>query len=196
MKGAGESTPPLRPGRIPSTGSGQALDRFGMTGGDSSMISFDMSDGRFNYRVAAVVVHDGHVLVCREADGDFWFLPGGRCEMMESSHDAVRRELREELGVDSNIERLLWIVENFFIFGERRFHEFGLYFLVTLPGDSPQLDKSQIYAFREGVDLDLEMRWYRLPELSAINLVPAFLRDGLGELPDTPRHIIYDQIGR
>jgi 8-oxo-dGTP pyrophosphatase MutT (NUDIX family) len=160
------------------------------------MISFDTSGGHFNYRTAAVVVHDGHVLICREVNGDFWFLPGGRCEMMETSHEAVRREVREELGVEAGVERLLWIAENFFVLGERRFHEIGLYFLVALPVDSPHLDKTRLFSYREGADLDFEMRWCPLIEVPTINLQPGFLRAGLADLPRTPRHIVLDELGR
>ena len=71
------------------------------------MITFDLGRGRFTYRVAAVVVHDGQVLVCRETDGGFWFLPGGRCEFMESSQEAVKREIREEFGVECQVEHPL-----------------------------------------------------------------------------------------
>ncbi|HEY7033237.1 MAG TPA: NUDIX domain-containing protein [Thermomicrobiales bacterium] len=160
------------------------------------MISFDTVNGCFNYRTAAAVVHDAHVLLCREADGDSWFLPGGRCEMMESSQVAVKRELREELGAEGTVERLLWVVENFFVFNKRRFHEIGLYFLVSLPIGSPLLDKTQSIAFREAIGIDLEARWFRLTEVPATNLQPAFLRTELSELPEVPRHVVFDEVGR
>jgi ADP-ribose pyrophosphatase YjhB (NUDIX family) len=160
------------------------------------MICFDTARGYFNYRTAAVILDDDHVLACREANSDIWFLPGGRCEMMETSYDAVRREVREEFGTDSCIERLLWIVENFFVLGERPFHEIGLYFLVTLPPDSPCLDKTRTVSFREAVGLDFEARWFPLAETVSINLVPWFLRKELSDLPAAPLHIIHNEIDR
>lgn len=56
-------------------------------------------------RVVAAVVSDGErFLVCRRpADkrhGGLWEFPGGKVEPGESDEIAVRRELREELGVD------------------------------------------------------------------------------------------------
>ena len=165
------------------------------------MITFDLGRGHFTYRVAAAIEHDGHVLVCRETDGDFWFLPGGRCEFMESSHEAVKRELREEFGVECRVERLLWIVENFFLLtgkssgAGKTFHEIGLYFLVSLPPQSPLLEKTGHFPFDEGL-LNLEARWFPLSETRSINLVPSFLRAGLSDPPSTPQHIIHDEIGR
>lgn len=53
--------------------------------------------------VAAVAERAGRLLVCRrpahKRHGGLWEFPGGKCEPGESDADAVRRELREELGV-------------------------------------------------------------------------------------------------
>jgi ADP-ribose pyrophosphatase YjhB (NUDIX family) len=159
------------------------------------VIAFDINQGRFNYRVAAVVIDDGHVLACRETEGDCWFLPGGRCEIMESSHEAVKREIREEFDIDCEVHRILWIAENFFLLAGQTFHEVGLYFLVSLPAQSPLLDKTKTFPIDEGV-LSFEGRWFALDDVPAINLVPAFLRTGVQNLPHTPQHVIIDEIGR
>ncbi len=55
--------------------------------------------------VAAVLVEAGRVLLChRRTDltwyPDVWDLPGGHVEPGESPAEALRRECREELGVD------------------------------------------------------------------------------------------------
>jgi mutator protein MutT len=55
--------------------------------------------------VAAVVGRGERLLVCRrpphKRHGGLWEFPGGKCEPGESDVDAVRRELREELGVEA-----------------------------------------------------------------------------------------------
>jgi 8-oxo-dGTP diphosphatase len=53
-------------------------------------------------RVAAVaVVEDGRLLlVSKRAAPDVFYLPGGKPEAGESAEECVRREVREELGVD------------------------------------------------------------------------------------------------
>ena len=55
--------------------------------------------------VAALLVDGGRVLACRRrADQDHpgkWEFPGGKVEPGESEADALRRELREELGVEA-----------------------------------------------------------------------------------------------
>jgi 8-oxo-dGTP diphosphatase len=68
-------------------------------------------------RVAAAIVRDGHVLMVRERnrgpsgrhDGlEFWTLPGGGVEAGESDDDAVRREVREEVGLHVMSSRRLF----------------------------------------------------------------------------------------
>lgn len=56
--------------------------------------------------VGAVVVRDGRALVVKRAHeprkGE-WSLPGGLLELGESLHDAVRREIKEETGLDIDV---------------------------------------------------------------------------------------------
>ena len=46
------------------------------------------------------------VLLCHRRDHDLWNLPGGRVERGEAPWDAVVREVKEEVGLDVEVERL------------------------------------------------------------------------------------------
>jgi 8-oxo-dGTP pyrophosphatase MutT (NUDIX family) len=48
---------------------------------------------------AIVVNKNGEVLLVRHRYDGGWFLPGGKAHKNESNEDALRRELKEELGV-------------------------------------------------------------------------------------------------
>jgi len=56
-------------------------------------------------RVAALIRWHDRVLLCRqEKPGkEYWLLPGGGVEGGESLHQALRRELGEELGILDNV---------------------------------------------------------------------------------------------
>lgn len=56
------------------------------------------------YRVAAriLVVQDDKVLLVKEADDDWWALPGGGVDHGETIESTVVREVEEELGVSAS----------------------------------------------------------------------------------------------
>ena len=57
--------------------------------------------------VAALIVHDGHILACQRTRHQpmplKWEFPGGKIEEGEQPRDALRRELEEELGIEATI---------------------------------------------------------------------------------------------
>jgi len=59
--------------------------------------------------VVAGVIRDarGRILIARRTDGrdlaGLWEFPGGKCEPGETPQQALRRELREELGIDAEV---------------------------------------------------------------------------------------------
>jgi len=61
--------------------------------------------------VAAVIRRQGRILITRRRDdaerGGLWEFPGGKVEAGESEPDALRREIREELGCGLEVDRLL-----------------------------------------------------------------------------------------
>ena len=63
------------------------------------VISFTKGVQKYNLRAAAVLVHDGAVLLHRLEGDPYWALPGGRVELGESGAETVVREMQEELGL-------------------------------------------------------------------------------------------------
>ena len=157
------------------------------------MITFERDGTRFTYRTVGVCVEDGWALLHRAVRDEFWSLPGGRVEFGEESASALGRELREELGVDAEVGRLLWVVENFFALDGTPYHELGLYYAFTLPPDSALRDKTREHAGREeGLDAPLRLifRWFPLAALADLPLYPVFLRAALQRLPQHTERIV------
>ena len=64
--------------------------------------------------VAAIIIKDGEVFATQRGYGEFkgwWEFPGGKMEPGESSQDALRREIREELDAEIEVKELLETVE-------------------------------------------------------------------------------------
>lgn len=93
------------------------------------------------YRVAArvLVVTDNKVLLVKEADDDWWALPGGGIDHGESIERSVTREIEEELGVpasevSSNFEIVHYNIGNVVNSVPRM----NLFFKVSVPTESVQ----------------------------------------------------------
>ena len=67
--------------------------------------------GMANQVAAAVVYRDGNILITRRAPGEklagMWEFPGGKLEPEETPQSCIVRELREELGVESDAGEIL-----------------------------------------------------------------------------------------
>jgi ADP-ribose pyrophosphatase YjhB (NUDIX family) len=154
------------------------------------MITFEEGEKRFTYRVAGIALDVDRVLLLRTEKDDFWFLPGGRVELLESSRDALIREMREELEVDVHVERLVWVVENFFEHRGKSYHELALYFLMSFPPDSHLYERSEAFLGNEE-GLKLIFKWHPLDELAEMRLYPAFLQERLHSIPQITEHIVH-----
>lgn len=147
----------------------------------------------FQMRIAGLAFREGHVLVHRAAHENFWTFPGGGGEMGEASADTLVREMREELGTEATVGRLLWSVENFFRFEGRDWHELGLYYLMDLPDSVPFHPEEIVHRIRDGKN-DLEFRWVeaRREALDALVVPPLFIAGEIENLPLTARHLVWD----
>ena len=58
---------------------------------------------------SGVIVKNNKILIGLRAEGDsgagMWEFPGGKIELNESSEDAIKRELREELDIEANVNQ-------------------------------------------------------------------------------------------
>ena len=169
-------------------------------------LTLEHGDRRFTVRTVAVILDKqcNRVVIHRASHEDFWVLPGGRVELGESASAALVREMNEEMGVQVDVGRLLWIVEGFPQFLERRWHEVSFYFLATLPPDCPLHDLQRWSGLEEGIEeifipielrghtnnIELLFEWYDIDRLHDLNLFPRFLQDGLRSLPSEVQHVV------
>ncbi len=63
----------------------------------------------FRIGVFAVIESEGKILLARRRDIGWWNLPGGGMEAGETVDDALRREIREEVGLEIHIDYLVGV---------------------------------------------------------------------------------------
>jgi 8-oxo-dGTP pyrophosphatase MutT (NUDIX family) len=146
-----------------------------------------MGDERIRPIVICLFRRGGRILVSQAHDSakqdDFCRPLGGGIEFGENSRDAVRREIREEIGVEIENVKLIGVLENLFTYVGRRWHE------IVFVYDAEFVDKSlyerdEILYQELGLAGDFFARWRSVEEIEAagVRLVPEGLLGLLTEL--------------
>ena len=99
------------------------------------------------YRVGGIAVYDEHLLVEHNVRHDFCFVPGGRVDYGENAIEPLATEIREELGEEVKIGRLVLVADNLFELDNDQFQEVALYFLIEFAPGSKILDR--VFTMRE-----------------------------------------------
>lgn len=157
------------------------------------MISYEQKEKKFNFRVGGILESPDRkkVLIHRLSNFNFWLLPGGRVEMLEDTENAILREIQEELGVTSEIDRLVSITESFFDMKDKTYHELGFNYLLRLPENSQLLKMQGEFAGFEGEKY--RYKWIDKELLSQITFKPNYMIPILQNIPQEIVHIIKDE---
>lgn len=138
-----------------------------------SDLSIIIDGVKFNFRVGLLVKMKKQVLVECNQDYDFVVLPGRRVKTLESSEDALIREINEEMKIDLTNYNLEFIGadENFFELDNIKYHE--LYFIYKIEIDENNED------FKDGmINYDSKVNYYKwvdILDLKEVNLLPKSL---------------------
>lgn len=63
-----------------------------------------------NIRCRAIIIYEGKLLVVKHSiKNDHYSLPGGHLEWGENIHDCLKREIKEELGIEPKFDKLLYV---------------------------------------------------------------------------------------
>ena len=147
-------------------------------------VSFTTKDGKFNYRVCAMMISDGKILAMRDERSPYYYLPGGRVAMGETAETAVVREIQEELGITPEIVRPLWLNQAFFkedVDG-LNYHELCVYFLMDIT-KTDLLSKGDTFTSKEG-NRTHSFEWLDFERLKDEYFYPLFLKKDIFNLPD------------
>lgn len=120
---------------------------------------------KFHLIARAVVLKGGYVLLAHQKGAANTFLPGGHIEMGESAPAALKREIFEELGLDSDVSGYLGALEADWEEEEIKHYEINHIFRVAIKAIEP----NEPPVSREA---HLEFFWSAIEDLSKNNLLP------------------------
>lgn len=154
-------------------------------------IKIDNSSGSFKFRVNGILINNDEVLVVKMENNSFYCLPGGHVQMGEDSKNAVIREIKEETGYDSHIDKLITATENFFVRKNgKKIHELGFYYLLNL--DNKECIRNKEYEMKENNEdnINLHFKWIPISELKNIDFKPQELKEKIENKDINFQHLI------
>ena len=112
--------------------------------------------------VAAIIRKEDKIFATQRGYGDWkdwWEFPGGKMEAGETPEEALKREIKEELSADINVEEFLTTVE----YDYPAFHLTMHCYLCTLLDEAMHLNEHEA------------ARWLSKAELQSVKWLPADL---------------------
>lgn len=150
---------------------------------------FTKESNWFRYRVGAIIINGNSVLLAKNELDPYYYSVGGAVHMGESAEDAVKREVFEETGIHFEIDRLVFIHENFFKGSSSldgyNCHEIAFYYLMK-PNKTQTFSKT---SFAQGGILE-KVHWLPIDNLKNYEAYPIFFADKLKNIPNHIEHII------
>ncbi len=117
-----------------------------------------------------ICVKDGHILICRNRKVGNLYFPGGHIEFGETGAEALEREVREEMGVESTAREFLGCCEHRFEQHGNPHAEINLVYALDIPSIVPGQTAPSCEDW-------IAFEWMPVEELASSVVEPAVLRD-------------------
>ncbi len=122
---------------------------------------------KLNVRSGIIIIKDNKILLHKNDNKDNYCLPGGGVKFLESSEEAIIREIKEETNLDIKVDEFVTTIESLFEKDGIKFHEIYFIYKGSFIKD---IDTNKIIKNVEGkpikygfVDLDKIEDYYILP---------------------------------
>ena len=155
---------------------------------------FTEDNNRFRYRAAGIIIEDNKILFAANDICDYFYTVGGGVHMSEKSEDCVKREVFEETGMNYDADRLVAVVENFFIghlpnIDKMDCHTIEFYYLMKSKGIKSFDDKP-----KNQENYGERLVWIPMDSIDKYNIKPAFLKNRINEIIESKNilHIVTD----
>ena len=160
-------------------------------------IKIKTNDYNFKFRVSGLVIRNNKLLLVDMDDSGFLCLPGGYVELGETTEEAAKRELTEEIGKEVTIKKYLGVVENYFINKfSKKIHEISFYYTMDLVDKKLEQKNFTLIENDKGHNIKLDFKWIDLDEIDKFDIRPKFLKDLLKNNNLEFNHLIFDELNK
>ena len=154
-------------------------------------VKIKCEEGNFKMRGAGLIVKEGKLLTVDICNNGFYCLPGGHVHLGESSLEAIKREMEEEVNLTCKEAKLLAIIENFFTGKENKKYHEVCYFYLYQPNEEVEVKDYSRIENDEGELKNLDFKWLELKNLPNENFRPSVLQEKLAKGDFEFEHIIF-----
>ena len=138
-------------------------------------VSVMFDDIKFNYRVGLIIEKNDQIIIESSRVVDFSLIPGGRVKTLESTSQAMKREIKEEMGIDIEESEIVGkgLIQSFFKLDNKRYHELFFIYKLTLNNDDTRFDNVS-----DNLDSKTNYyQWINKNTLEENNVLPNALKD-------------------
>ena len=160
-------------------------------------IKMKTDDYNFKFRVSGLIIRNNKILLVDMDDSGFLCLPGGYVELGETTEEAVKRELIEEIGKDIMVKKYLGVVENYFINKfSKKMHEISLYYLMDFVSCDIEESNFTLIENDKGHNIKLDFKWINIDEVDNFDIRPNFLKDLFKNNNLEFNHLIFNELNK
>ena len=157
-------------------------------------IKMKNNDYNFKFRVSGLIIKNNKLLLVDMDDNGFLCLPGGYVELGETTEEAVRRELKEEIQKDVKIEKYLGVVENYFINKySKKMHEISFYYLMDFVSNDIDDNDFTLVENDKGRTIKIDFKWRDINDLIDFDVRPALLKNIINNKLEF-NHLIFNEL--
>lgn len=157
-------------------------------------IKIKTDDYNFKFRVSGLIIRNNKLLLVDMDDSGFLCLPGGYVELGETTEEAVKRELVEEIGKDVIVKKYLGVVENYFINKfSKKMHEISFYYLMDFTSCDIEESNFTLIENDKGYNIKLDFKWINLDELDKFDIRPNFFKELFKNKKIEFNHFIFNE---
>lgn len=117
----------------------------------------------------ALIFDDGRLLLAKDNVNGHAFLPGGGIESGEALQEGLKREIREEMGLEGSVQSAVGVFENTWTQKQVVHHELNFLFHVTLP---VTVSDQTIQSLEDHIDFF----WISIDDFKKLHFLPKELK--------------------